>query len=268
MGRAADNRMDEAGKSPKPGERIYRRIGRYLPAVTVLALFVAAWLFGWFDYVSLSRLIMHRQSLAGQVADHRAVALIVYFLVYVCLVAVSFPGATLLTVSAGLLFGGVAAGIVTVFAATLGATIIFLVARSSFGDILQKRAGPFVSRMIEGFNRDAFNYLLFLRLAPVFPFWVVNIVPGLVAMPVRSFVAATFLGIIPGTFAYAFIGAGLDSVIAAQERADPGCAAAGTCRIDPSALVTGKLLFAMAALAVVSVLPVIVRKWRASRGAG
>ncbi|MCB1464060.1 MAG: TVP38/TMEM64 family protein [Nitratireductor sp.] len=258
------DRMD----GTRQGQGGFGRFGRLAPALAVLALFVAAWLLGWFDYVSLSNLIMHRHALAARVSDHFAVALVVYFFVYAGLVAVSFPGASLLTVTAGLLFGAIAGGSVTVLAATLGATCIFLVARSSFGDVLERRAGPFVSRMVEGFNRDAFNYLLFLRLAPVFPFWVVNIVPGLVNMPVRAFVAATFLGIIPGTFAYAFIGAGLDSVIAAQEQANPGCAAAGTCSIDPSALVTAKLLLAMLALAVVSVLPVIVRKWRAPGNAG
>ena len=248
--------------------RFATRFGRFLPVLLVLVLLVFAWSMGWFDYVSLSSLIAKRQMLAEHVAENLFLALLVYFLVYAGLVAVSFPGATLLTISGGFLFGGVVCGLVTVVAATAGATIIFVIARSSFGDILEKRAGPFVSRMIEGFRKDAFNYLLFLRLAPVFPFWVVNIVPGLVNMSLASFVAATFLGIIPGTFAYAFIGAGLDSVIAAQERADPGCAAARTCKIDPSALVTTQLLVAMAALAVVSVLPVILRKWRAARNAG
>lgn len=254
--------MEEA----TPVQGVYARFGRFLPAALVILVFVVIWSMGWFDYFSLSSLIMHRHALAAHIADNWLLALAVYFLLYAGLVAISFPGATLLTVSAGLLFGAITGGAVTIFAATLGATIIFFVARSSFGDILEKRAGPFVSRMIDGFNRDAFNYLLFLRLAPVFPFWVVNIVPGLVNMPVSTYVAATFLGIIPGTFAYAFIGAGLDSVIAAQEHANPGCADAGTCRIDPSALVTNELLLAMAALAVISVLPVILRKWRGSTG--
>lgn len=260
MARAGMNMMDKA----TDGRGLLARYGRFLPAVLVVALLVFAWSMGWFEHVSLSNLIARRQALAENVAESFILALAVYFLVYAALVAVSFPGATLLTVSGGFLFGGLTCGIVTVFAATAGATIIFLIARSSFGDVLEKRAGPFVSRMVDGFRRDAFNYLLFLRLAPIFPFWVVNIVPGLVSMRLRTFVAATFLGIIPGTFAYAFIGAGLDSVIAAQERADPGCAAAGTCRIDPSALVTTKLLVAMLALAVVSLLPVLLRKWRAS----
>ncbi|MEC9343108.1 MAG: TVP38/TMEM64 family protein [Pseudomonadota bacterium] len=244
------------------------RLGRFAPALVVVALLALAWAMGWFDHLSLSNLIMHRQVLADRVAGGLGVALVVYFLVYAALVAVSFPGASLLTLTAGFLFGGLLAGAVTVLAATLGAVVIFLIARSSFGDVLERRAGPFVARMLEGFRRDAFSYLLFLRLVPVFPFWVVNIVPGLVNMRLSSFVAATFLGIIPGTFAYAFIGAGLDSVIAAQERADPGCAGRGTCSIDPSALVTREMMLAMVALAVISVLPVIIRRWKNSDRAG
>ena len=244
--------------APKP-------LRRFLPAIAVVCLLLVAWLLGWFDFVSLSSLIKHRGALAEQVAANHLLAFVVYFLLYAILVAVSFPGASLLTILGGFLFGGLIGGTLTVLAATCGAAIIFLIARSSFGELFRQRAGPFVARMIDGFNRDAFNYLLFLRLVPLFPFWVVNIVPGLVNMRLAPYVAATFLGIIPGTFAYAFIGAGLDSVIAAQEAANPGCAAAGNCRIDPSALVTYQLLIAMAALAVVALLPVIIKKLK---GAG
>ena len=239
--------------------------GKFLPALVVAGLLALAWWLGWFDFVSLSSLISHREALAGEVAANYPLALAVYFLVYALLVAVSFPGASLLTILGGFLFGGLVGGAVTVLAATFGAAIIFIIARSSFGDLFQRRAGPFVARMIDGFHRDAFHYLLFLRLVPIFPFWVVNIVPGLVNMRLAPYVAATLMGIIPGTFAYAFIGAGLDSVIAAQEAANPDCAAAGNCRIDPSALVTNQLLIAMAALAVAALLPVIIKKWKGAR---
>jgi uncharacterized membrane protein YdjX (TVP38/TMEM64 family) len=240
------------------------RARKLVPVALIVLLLAIAWRMGWLDFVSLSSLIRHRMALAAQVAANPVLAYLTYFVVYAVLVAISFPGASLLTITSGLLFGGLAGGCISVVAATAGAVAIFLIARSSLGDFLERRAGAFVSRMIDGFNRDAFHYLLFLRLTPVFPFWVVNIVPALLNMKLGPYVAATAMGIIPATFAYSYVGAGLDSLIAAQERANPGCAQAGNCEIDPSALVTPQILVAMAALAVISILPVIIRKWRAA----
>ena len=148
----------------------------------------------------------------------------------------------------------------TVTAATIGAIIIFLIARSSFGEVFQARAGPFINKMTEGFQKDAFQYLLTLRLVPVFPFWVVNIVPALLNMRLLPYGIGTFFGIIPGTFAFTYLGAGLDSVIAEQEKSNPGCVDAGTCTIDPKALVTTDLLLALAALAALSFLPFVLKK--------
>jgi uncharacterized membrane protein YdjX (TVP38/TMEM64 family) len=165
----------------------------------------------------------------------------------------------------GFLFGWVMGGSLTAVAATAGAAVIFLAARTSIGSALRERAGPLVNRMARGFREDAFNYLLFLRLAPVFPFWLVNIAPALFDMRLRPYVVATFVGILPGTYAYAFIGSGLDSVVAAQEAADPGCAAAGTCTVEVSALVTRELVLSFVALAVAALIPVLVRKLRNRR---
>lgn len=238
-------------------------VKRYLPVALIAGLFVLAWALGWFDRLSLSGIIQNREALEAHVAENLVQSLIIYFAIYVLLVAISFPGASLLTIAAGLMFGGITGAIITVFAATAGACLIFLAARTSFGDFMKDRAGPFVSRMVEGFREDAFFYLLTIRFAPVFPFWVVNIVPALLNMKLLPYAAATFLGIIPGTFAYAYIGAGLGSVIAAQEEANPGCAAAGNCQIDPSSLLTTEIIVAMAALGIISILPVVWRKIRA-----
>ena len=119
--------------------------------------------------------------------------------------------------------------------------------------------------MIEGFQKNAFQYLLTLRLTPLFPFWVVNIVPAMLNMKLSSYALATLLGIIPGTFAIAYIGVGLDSVIAAQEAVNPGCANAGTCSIDPKALITKDIIFALAGLAFLSFLPFIISKLKGAK---
>ncbi len=249
-----------AGETPK--RSVSARIRTWLPLIVLVGLMGLAFALGLHEQLTLSNLIMRRQELAGYVEANIALALLVYAAAYAVAVALSFPGASLLTIAGGFLFGWVLGGFATVLSATLGACAVFLVARTSFGDILTRRAGPFLSRLADGFRNDAFNYLLFLRLTPVFPFWLVNIAPAMFAMPLPSYALATFAGIIPGTFAFAFIGSGLDSVIAAQEAADPGCAAAGTCRIELSALVTPQLLAAFFALGIVSLIPVILKKLR------
>ena len=176
-----------------------------------------------------------------------------------------FRGASFLTIAGGFLFGWLLAGVATVIAATLGATVVFLAARSSLGTALKARAGPFLARLSSGFRENAMSYLLFLRLTPIFPFWLVNIAPAIFHVPVGTYVFSTLVGIIPGTFAFAFIGSGLDSVIAAQEAANPGCAAAGSCEVDIGAFVTPELLAAFFVLGFASLIPVVLKRLRKKR---
>ncbi len=251
--------MGGGDKQPRLGGL---NLKRWIPPLLVLGLLLLAWSMGWLEFFSLSSLVMHRETLVGFVADNFVTALAAYFIIYVILVGISFPGASLLTITGGFLFGGPVAGTLTVFSATSGAVIIFLIARSTFGDFLQEKAGPFVGRLISGFQEDSFLYLLTIRLTPVVPFWALNIVPALLNMRVVPYAVATMIGIIPGTFAYSYVGAGLGSVIAAQEELNPGCGAVGTCKIDPSALVTKEILIAMLALAFVSLLPILIKKLR------
>lgn len=232
------------------------------PLFLILAILSVAWAGGWFEYFSLSSLIMHRESLSALVSPNYGLALLVYIFIYAGLVAISFPGASLLTIAAGFLFGGFIGGIATVIGATIGAVVIFEIARTSFGESMQRRTGKFIEKMRKGFQEDSFLYLLTLRLTPLFPFWVMNIVPALLNMKLGPYALATFLGIIPGTLAYSYIGAGLDSIIKAQEMANPGCAALGTCQINPSSLVTTEVIIAMIGLAFISILPVVIKKIR------
>lgn len=248
-----------AAASPSPAWR------RWAAPAIVALLLAGAWLGGLFDFFSLSSLIMHRETLHAFVTSNLLLGLLGYVAVYAGLVAVSFPGASLLTIMAGFLFGGLIGGLATVIAATLGAAIIFEIARTSLGKAMEARTGRFMERMRAGFREDGFFYLLTLRLTPVFPFWVINIVPAFLGMRLWPYVLATFIGIIPGTLAYSYIGSGLDSVILAQEAANPGCAANGTCSIDLGALITTDVLIAMAGLGLISLLPVIIRRLRKAR---
>ncbi len=250
-------------KSEQPKSRgLMQLVKRWGVAGVIVALMGIGYAFGWHDYVSMSALIMHRDLLATFVDDNFLLSIAIYCAVYALLVALSFPGASLLTIAGGFLFGWFIGGSLTAIAATAGASVIFLAARTSLGVSLKERAGPFMARLSGGFRENAFSYLLFLRLTPVFPFWLVNIAPAIFHVPLRTYAIATFIGIIPGTYAYSFIGAGLDSVIAAQEKANPGCASAGTCTVDPSALVTRELIVAFALLGCVSLLPIVLKKLR------
>jgi uncharacterized membrane protein YdjX (TVP38/TMEM64 family) len=246
-----------------------RRLAPVAAVVLVMALVFAM---GWHRYLSLETLVRHRAAIESFVAARYPLAIATFIAVYVAAVALSIPGAAILTITGGVLFGWLAGALAAIVGATSGATIVFLIARGACGESILRRAGPLVSKLADGFRADAFNYLLFLRLVPVFPFWLVNLAPAVVGVRLPTFVLATALGIIPATFAFALVGGGLDSVIAAQEAAYRGCLAVGRpeCRLDfsMSALVTPQLLAAFVALGVVALIPVAVRKWRARRGAG
>ncbi|WP_245417963.1 TVP38/TMEM64 family protein [Cohaesibacter celericrescens] len=236
---------------------ILSKLKKWGPLFAIIGLMGFGFSQGWHSYLSLDSLVRNRALLAGYVADHYALMLGGYALAYILAVALSFPGASFLTIAGGLLFGWAVGGVTTVFAATVGASLIFLAARSAFGASLRARAGGFIDRFAEGFRDDAFNYLLFLRLVPLFPFWLINVVPALFNVRLGSYFLATFIGILPGTFAYSFIGAGLDSVIAAQRAANPACATNPDCSVtlDPSALITGELIAAFVAMGFVSLIP-------------
>ncbi|MDJ0930012.1 TVP38/TMEM64 family protein [Breoghania sp.] len=257
--RHRDAPASQAEPVPQTRKRTLRRWGLL---VVLAGLMAVGFVLGWHKYLTLSELIRNRALLADMVEQNLALTVTVYCLVYVAAVALSFPGASLLTMAGGLLFGAFAGGTMTDFAATLGAVIIFLVARTSFGHTFSDRAGPMMKRLAKGLREDAFNYLFFLRLTPIFPFWLVNAAPALVNVPLCTYTLATFIGILPGTYAYVFLGSDLDSLIAAQEKADPGCAAQGTCQIDPSALITCEMIVA---LGLVSLIPVGAKKLRRKR---
>jgi uncharacterized membrane protein YdjX (TVP38/TMEM64 family) len=259
--------MTSNGDEPAPGGRTPRgAVKRLLPVALIAAAMALVFAMGWHRQLSLETLIAHRSTLERLVAAQLPAALGGYMATYILAVALSVPGAVFLTIAGGILFGvwmGSAAAIVS---ATIGASLIFLVASSAFGGVIMRRAGPIAAKVAEGFRSDAFSYLLFLRLVPVFPFWLVNIAAALVGVRFVTFVAATAIGIIPGTVAFAFLGAGFDSVIAAQAEAFDSCKAAGRldCRrdFDVTAALTPQLVAALVALGLVALLPVAVKRLR------
>jgi uncharacterized membrane protein YdjX (TVP38/TMEM64 family) len=238
--------------------------------VVVLAIVVLA--MGWHRELSLETLIRYRMTLDDFVTRHGVVAVAAFVAVYIAVVTLSLPGALYLTLTGGLLFGALCGGLASFVGATVGATLLFLMARSAFGEHLVRRAGPKAERLAEGFREDAFSYLLFLRLVPIFPFFLVNLVPALAGVRLAPFVAATAIGIVPATIAFSLVGAGLDSVIAAQAAGFRACLAAGRsdCRIafDLDSVLTPQIIAALIGLGVLALIPVVVKRLRARRIAG
>src|SRR6266481_2802296 len=181
-----------------------------------LGLLVAAWIVfmvaGGYRYLTFSALAQNRDWLHGLVQRWGIIAAFVYVMAYATLVALSVPGGAVLTMAGGFLFGTWLGTLCAVVGATLGATGIFLAARAGLGG-LAHRAGPFIAKLEAGFRADAFNYLLVLRLVFILPFWLVNLVSAVVGVRLRTYVLATFLGIIPGTFVYASLGNGLGEIL-------------------------------------------------------
>lgn len=223
---------------------------RVMPLLILAGLFAVFFALDLGRYISFDALRENRDQLQDFVAANAIVAVLVYMVLYAAMVSASLPGATVFTVAGGFLFGSILATLYTVVAATIGATIIFLVARTAMGDILRDKAGGRVDRLLSGFRQDAFNYLLVLRLVPIFPFFLVNIAPAFAAVPVRVYIAATFLGIIPGTFVYAQVGTGLGSIF------DSGQA------FTLGSVLTPEIIIALVGLAVLSVIPVIYKRFR------
>ena len=181
-------------------------LARYLPLLVIAAALAAFFAADLDRYFSLDALRDNRAALNAWVAASPLQALAIFILAYAGAVAISFPGASILTVFGGFMFG-LALGVpAIVFAATLGAAIIFLVSRSALGDILKDRVGGSLAQMEKGFRENELSYMFVLRLAPVFPFWAVNIAAGLLGVSLRNFILGTSIGIIPGSFVYASIG--------------------------------------------------------------
>jgi len=239
------------GHAAKEGR--VRSVARLLPLLALLIGLVLFFAFGLQRHLSCAALRDNRAWLADWVTDHRPLAILGFMALYAAAVALSVPGAAVLTVAAGFLFGTLAATAMVVVAATAGATVLFLAARTAGGDLLQPRVGPWLSRLQRGFAENALSYLLFLRLVPLFPFFVVNLVPAFLGVRLRSFVVATFFGIIPATFVFASVGAGLGSLFDAGR----------DCSLDN--VLTPQIVLALAGLALLALVPVIYKRFWARR---
>jgi uncharacterized membrane protein YdjX (TVP38/TMEM64 family) len=192
--------------------------------VLLVAALLAVALFFYLDlgrYLTLTSLKANRQFLLDYYSTHTLATVAGFMAIYIAQTALSLPGAAILSLAAGAIFGSIVGTVYAVTAATIGAVLAFLVARYLLRDAVLQKFGP----KLEGVNRElearGFNYLLFLRLVPLFPFFLINLAAGLTRLPIRTFVLGTFIGIIPGGFVYVNAGASLASINSLRDVASP-----------------------------------------------
>lgn len=240
---------DEAEREDEAAPVRRRRWLRFVPIAVIAVGALLGWLLAG-DRMSYETLEENREALVAWRDRNMVLAALAYAAVYVVSVAFSVPGAIWLTMAGGFLFGTALATLLTVFSATIGATLIFLAARSSLGAELQRRAGPWLGRVDREIERGEISFLLVIRLIPAIPFFVANVVPAFVKVRLVNFIWTTFVGIAPATAVISSVGAGLGEVLDRGEEPDPGVI------FEPYVL--GPLL----GLAVLAALPVILRKLR------
>ena len=232
-----------------PIEKTFR-IRRLWPLAVIVAGFVVFFALGFDSYVTLDSLRDHRIHLIDFVADNALVAGLLFVTIYAVATALSLPGGLILSLTGGFLFGTWLGGCLAAVGATIGASVIFLIAKTSLGDALLARAGPMVKKMEAGFRRDAASYMLILRLVPLFPFWLVNIVPAFLGVPFRTYFVTTALGILPAAFIYTGVGNGLGQLF--EIGGDPNL----------GVIFEPQFLLPLLGLAVLAMIPVAYKRWR------
>lgn len=189
-----------------------KKILRFIPLVILVGAIAAAYHYGLNEYLSLESIKAQKEQFQGMIDARPFLAPLAFVAIYAACVALSLPIATLMTLLGGFLFGLVQGTLLVVTGATIGATIIFLVAKTSLGSTLRDKAGGFYTKIEANMKENAVGYLLFMRLVPIFPFVAVNVVPALFNIPVGIFILTTFFGVIPGTTVFVYFGQQLGSI--------------------------------------------------------
>ena len=219
-------------------------IKRWVPLLVIAALMAGAFASGVHEHVSLEAFHEQKGALQNWVAAQPVLSALAFLGIYIVSVALSLPIATLLTLSGGFLFGKWLGTLFVVSAATIGASIIFLIAKTSLGETLREKAGGLYARVEGNMKENAVGYLLFMRLVPLFPFVLVNIVPALFNVPLRVFVLTTFIGILPGSFVFVNVGEQLGEIESLSD------------------LVSGETLLAFGLLGLFALIPTLYKQWK------
>jgi len=217
--------------------------GKIVVALLFLSAISAFFIFDLKTYLSLDSLKANRDSLLVFTQEHYVPAVALFILVYILQTSFSLPGATIMTLAGGFLFGSLWGPLYVNIGATTGATLAFLAARYLFHQWVERKFGDRLGPIQDGFAKNAFSYLLTLRLIPFFPFFLVNLLSGLTRVKVNTYVVATAVGIIPGSVVYTFAGRQLGTINALSE------------------LVSPRLLLAFSLLGLLMLIPVVYRKF-------
>ncbi len=226
------------------------KLARLAPLLLVAGAIAAFFALDLDRYLTFEALKEHRGFLQQWTAENRVLAILLFTAGYCVMVALSLPGAVWATLAGGFVFGIPLAAVCVVVGATLGATSIFLIARYALADFFRAKAGAAIRKMEAGFNANALSYMFVLRLVPLFPFWLVNLVPAFLGVPVRTFVIGTFFGIIPGSIVYCSVGNGLGAVFDSGQAPDLGI------------IFKPEILGPILGLAALSLIPVIYKRYR------
>ena len=184
----------------------------WTPILVIILLMTTAYFSGAAEYLTFDNLKIHREKLLKLIEDYPIISPLLFMLLYIVVVTLSLPGGAILTSIGGFFFGIPLGTVYVVVAATIGASLIFLAARTALGDILRRKAGPFLNKMEKGFQKNSASYLLFLRLIPLFPFWLVNLAPAFFQVRLWTYVWTTFIGIIPGSYVFTQAGSGFGAI--------------------------------------------------------
>jgi len=241
--------VSEISGTPSNSKRLSAK--KILLLGVLLAAIICFFVFDLNKFLSFEAIASYRQELMYWYAQHQILTILSFMGIYIAAVAFSLPGAVWLTLAGGFIFGAGFGTLIVVLAATIGAALLFIIARYALSDYFHDKVGPSVQKMEDGFKENAFSYLMVLRLIPLFPFWLVNLVPALLGVPLRTFFVATFLGIVPGSFVFAIVGSGINELI------DMGKEPNLSMIFEP------KILGALIGLAVLSLVPVKYKKYQA-----
>ncbi len=226
-----------------------KKIRPYIPLILILGSSILAWTLRIQNYINFESLRDHQNTFEYFIYQHYIWSTLIFSVIYLLIVGLSIPGATLMTVTAGFLFGQAVGTLLSVISATLGASLLFLGVRMASERIFLQKAKPWIKKMQAGFQENAFSYLMTLRLIPLFPFVAVNLVASILQIPLRTFFFGTLLGIIPGSFVYVSIGVALRDVIN-----QPG--------FTPNLILDPQILLALGGLGVLALLPVVYKRFK------
>jgi len=219
---------------------------KYIPLIILICIGLAIWLTGIYKYISLDNLKEHQNYLKEYVGENLLISTLIFSLIYFSIVSLSIPVATIMTLTGGFLFGQLVGTICVVISASLGGCVIFLSTKIASKNSSKKEHGNWVQKMKKGFSENAFSYMLTLRLIPIFPFVIVNIVVGALQIPLRTFFFGTLIGIIPGSYVYVSVGVAMQTLLNQDN-------------FTPETLLTPDILIALSGLGMLALLPIIYK---------